>query len=138
MITQFTWNLICFEITAWHDDEISRHSPRRLVIRTMFEGIEITNPTALLEGTHISRGFPSYGMNEDGVMSMQIAIPISPEIPVNVLRGQVLASIGIIVEESVDFWNAVGDGGSRFSAERVAHIVGILLGGVAKGFFGIR
>ena len=93
---------------------------------------------ALLEGTHISRGFPSYGINEDGVMSMQIAIPISMEIPIDVLRGQVLASIGIIVEESVDFWNAVGEGTSRFSAERIAHIVGVLLGGVARGFFGIR
>mgnify|MGYP001263788502 CR=1 FL=1 len=79
--------LVCFEITSWHDEEISRHSPRRLVIRTLFHGIEITNPMALLEGTHISRGFPSYGINEDGVMSMQIAIPISTEIPIDVLRG---------------------------------------------------
>ena len=126
--------LYCFEITNWDENSTSRYSPRRFVVATHFEGVEITNPLILLHSNYITKGFPSFGLDEDEMPTMQLSIPISQEIPLEILRNQLLVAIGILAEEAADFWQNISGSEDSPNAGNVASAVGSLLGGIARGF----
>lgn len=128
--------LYCFEITTWDNTSNSRYSPRRLVVATLFEGVEITNPLLLLHSSYITKGFPSFGVDEDEIPTMQISIPISRQIPLEILRNQLLVAIGILAEEAAEFWQNVSGPDDSPSHGEVVATVGSLLGGIARGFLG--
>ena len=128
--------LYCFEITTWEESATSRYSPRRFVVATHFEGVEITNPLVLLHSNYITKGFPSFGIDEDEMPTMQISIPISQQIPLEILRNQLLVAIGILAEEAADFWQSISGADDSPNTGNVALAVGSLLGGIARGFLG--
>ncbi len=126
-------DIICFEITSWNDSSSSKHSPRRLVVGTTFDGVEITDPTILLQANYATAGFPSFGMDEDGVPTLRISIPISQDIPLPIIRGQLLVAIGLLAEEA-GTWLENSNSDNSEEENDMASAVGSLLGGIARGF----
>jgi hypothetical protein len=88
-----------FEKSAWADGIISSVSPNRVVVRAMFTGFTLKEPRGLLRGSHESCGLPSFGLDEQGNITLQAAFPIGLGYPPDLARKQVMVCMGLIAEE---------------------------------------
>ncbi|RMF59942.1 MAG: hypothetical protein D6748_05235 [Calditrichaeota bacterium] len=130
--------ILVFQITEWKEGVSSNVSPQRIVAMTTFPGIEITDPKAFLQANNITHGLPLYGVNDEGIPTMETAFPVSDDFPVEIARGQLQVCLGIISEEARDFLKGVGENEKSFdwgTAQEVAKVAGVFLGallGISK------
>lgn len=132
-----------YEITRWGEG-VSRSAPAgRLQAITTFRGISLTNPmlTGMLRGTFNARGLPSWGLNQEGLVTLQATFPYSPGFPLDIARKQLMVCMGLVAEEAreqlqawnrnsgsgVIDWEKVKAGVDWEKVKGVASVVGALL-----------
>jgi hypothetical protein len=137
-------DLLVFEQREWKSG-VQRNVPAgRLVAMTTFHGIQVTNPSALLRGGYDTRGLPSFGLDDKNLITLHAAFPISQNFPADVARGQLLVSMGTLVEEANELRRAWlgnppagsnpsgggGGGGDWGAVKGVASVAGSFLRGL--------
>ncbi len=129
--------IIAFEQSTWEAGVVRSVPASRLVVMTIFEGYKLSDANALLSGSYDARGLPSFGINEDGQITLQTAFPIAKGFPIDLARKQLMVCMGIISEESKELiraWNENVD--SEFDwrkAKNVASVAGTFL----RAFLGV-
>jgi hypothetical protein len=120
---------------------LSTCSARQLVTQTFISNVSVTNPRALADGTFDTRGMPSFGIDADGRVSLQMAVPFSDDFPLEWLRKQVLANMEILAGQTRAFIESVPPNDGQCTetppsanidwklVKNVASVAGILFGG---------
>ena len=128
--------LAVFEQTEWKTGVESNVSATRLVVKSYISVENITNPAALAEATSETNGLPSFGLDSEGYVTVQVALPFSEKLPLEWLRKQVMVCMGLVAEETKDFISGVNEPDSIADEEQssdwnvakdVASVAGFLL-----------
>src|SRR5262245_4755572 len=129
--------LLVFEQHEWKEGVTSNVPATRLVVKSFISGVNITNPAALAKASSRSNGLPSYGLDDDGDVTLQAALPFADNFPLEWLRKQVMVCMGLVAEEAQDFINELDSPDTTTSqesnfdwniAKNVASVAGIFLG----------
>lgn len=102
-VTVDTISIAVFEQSKWKEGIVSTVSAGRLVARTKFIGIVLKDPTALLRADKETCGLPSFALDEENNIYMQISFPIASGFPVDLARKQLMVSLGLIAQEAKNY-----------------------------------
>lgn len=99
-------DLLVYEQSRWDEGIQSNVPATRLVVNSLITGVEITNPSALLNANTDTNGLPSIGLDEDGDVTLQVALPFDENFPLEWLRKQLMVCMGLVAQETRDLRNA--------------------------------
>jgi hypothetical protein len=102
--------VVVAEKTAWAGDENEDSSPHRFVAFLAFSGIAVNDPKVLLQENLGTHGFPAWGVDDDGDLTLSISVLVGNSVPLDVARRQLLVGIGLIAETVDKILDAVSEG----------------------------
>lgn len=104
--------IVVTEKTAWADGESEGPSPHRIVAFLAFSGIAVSDPKVLLQENLGTHGLPSWGIDDDGDLTLSASVPVGKTVPLDIARKQLLVGLGLIaetVDKILDAVNAEAD-----------------------------
>lgn len=102
--------VVVAEKTAWAGDEGEDSSPHRLVAFLAFSGIAVNDPKVLLQENLGTHGFPAWGIDDDGDLTLSVSVLVGSSVPLDIARRQLLVGIGLIAETVEKILDAVAEG----------------------------
>lgn len=110
--------VVVAEKTAWAGDEEEGPTPHRIVAFLAFTGVAVDDPNVLLQENLGTHGFPAWGIDDDGDLTLSVSVLVGPNVPLDVARRQLLVGIGLIAETVDKVLDAVSDDTNGQAAER--------------------
>jgi hypothetical protein len=104
--------LSVIEQTPWKDEAARTTYPTRVIVIATFLGVTLKDPAALLRASRITGGLPSFGLDEDGHITLQASFPVGLGFPSDLARRQALVCIGLVAENvkaNLHAWNKASD-----------------------------
>ena len=102
--------VVVAEKTAWAGDEGEDSSPHRLGAFLAFSGIAVNDPKVLLQENLGTHGFPAWGIDDDGDLTLSVSVLVGSKVPLEIARRQLLVGIGLIAETVDKILDAVAEG----------------------------
>jgi hypothetical protein len=94
--------LSVFEQSRWKEGVTRSVSPSRVVVMATFTGVTLKDAKTLLRGSRNACGLPSFGLSEQGNITLHAAFPIGPGFPSDLARRQAMVCMGLVAEEAKD------------------------------------
>jgi hypothetical protein len=109
-----------FEQAECEDGSEGDIPTNRLVVKTWMLNVSLNNPEALLEATNENNGLPSLGLDEDGDVTVQVAVLFADDFPVDWARKQLMVAMGLVAHFTMGFirgYNKLHEEDSAYSSE---------------------
>jgi hypothetical protein len=104
--------IVVTEKTAWADGKTEGPTPHRIVAFLAFSGITVSDPNVLLQENLGTHGLPSWGIDDDGDLTLSASVPVGQTVPLDIARKQLMVGLGLIaetVDKILDVVNAEPD-----------------------------
>jgi hypothetical protein len=101
--------VVVAEKTAWAGDEEEGATPHRIVAFLAFTGVAVDDHKVLLQENLGTHGFPAWGIDDDGDLTLSVSVLVGPSVPLDIARRQLLVGMGLIAETVDKVLDAVAD-----------------------------
>lgn len=115
--------IVVAEKTQWADGANEGPSPHRIIAFLAFSGIAVSDTKVLLQENLGTHGLPSWGIDDDGDLTLSASVLVGASIPLEITRKQLLVGLGLIAETVDKILDAVNqsapEGGEKPAADDV-------------------